>query len=330
MQIRLARMEGEASRKQQGPDSKGKGKDDAGSNTEQAPDHGAAEQKETGPSLPRMAQSAASFLLSGPPGAVLGGGDGKGESSRAGEALARAGESSVQLRSNVAAGDSLKLDQTQEHIAREEASFAAFLDSGSAPILSEPNDVLEGAWRSTNPGDSTSGTASAAKPFTHSVAEHQAKDGADVVALLSSDGGLKQVFDDADDPASQGDLAALRKALFGQETDQEEPSIPWDNVLNFIPEYLQSQTAPGTTSANSLAMHLGTTDANEAWQVWVGQWSRVLTSYQDEVWGDLSALVDEARAEVRQIEDAKPGETLPEPKALLRLRAILGHLRGAH
>ncbi|KAK3310307.1 uncharacterized protein B0T15DRAFT_518058 [Chaetomium strumarium] len=322
-------MEDEASR-QQGPDSKGKGKDDARSNTDHGLDHGAAEKKDPGTSLPWMAQSAASFLLSGPPGAVLGGGDGKAESSRAGEALARAGESSIQMRSNIAAGESLKMGQTQEHIAREEASFAAFLDSGNAPMLSEPNDDLEGAWRSAVPSAPTSGTAGAAEPFTRSVAEQQAKDGADVVALLSSDGGLEQVFDNANEPASQGDLAALRKALFGQETDQGETSIPWDNVLNFIPEYLQSQTAPRITPADSLAMHLGTTDANEAWQLWVTQWSRVLTSYQDEVWGDLSALVDEARAEVRQIEEVEPGEPLPEPKALLRLRAILGHLRGAH
>ncbi|KAK4239453.1 hypothetical protein C8A03DRAFT_14156 [Achaetomium macrosporum] len=319
-------MEGEASR-QQGHGSKGKGKDTR-PNTEQAPGHGAAEKKDAGPSLPRMAQSAASFLLSGPPGAMPGGGNEKGESSRAGEALARAGESAVQLRSNIASGESLKMGQTQEHIAREEASFAAFLDSGNTPMLSEPDD-LEGAWRSAVPGAPMSGVARAVEPSIHSVAEQQAKDGADVVALLSSDGGLEQVFDNANEPTSQGDLVKLRKALFGQETDQRDSLIAWDNLLNFIPEYLQPQTAPRVTSADSLSMHLGTTDTNEAWHVWVSQWSRVLTSYQDEVWGDLGVLIDEARAEVRRIEEAKPGENLPEPKALLRLRAILGHLRSA-
>jgi hypothetical protein len=105
-------------------------------------------------------------------------------------------------------------------------------------------------------------------------------------------------------------------------------SISWDNVLNFIPEYLQAPMAPGIRPGDQLSSHLGTSDTGKAWQTWIGQWSRVLTSYQDEVWGDLSALVDEARAEVQRIEDAKPGETPPEPTALLRLRAILGHLRG--
>jgi hypothetical protein len=74
-------------------------------------------------------------------------------------------------------------------------------------------------------------------------------------------------------------------------------------------------------------MHFGAVDADEARQTWISQWSRLLTSYQDEVWGDLGDLVEEARTEVQRMEEARPDEKPQEPKALLRLRAILGHLR---
>jgi hypothetical protein len=325
-------MEGEAARQE----SKGKGKDAETPADGNPGGRSAAESKAAGASsLSGMAQSAASFLLSGPPGAGLSGGNEKGESSRAGEALARAGESSVQLRSNIPSGETMRMGQAQEHIAQEEASFAAFLDSGSVPILSEPTQPsgLEGAWQSTVPGPARSaaapGVTRAMGLPSQSAAEQEAKDGADVVALLSSDGDLDDVFDHVNENPSQEDLAGLRKALFGDGTDGSTSRIAWDNVLNFIPAYLQTPSASGSRPGDDLSMHLGVTDADEAWQTWIGEWSRVLVSYQDEVWGDLGALVDEARIEVRRIAEVEPGEKPPEPTALLRLRAILGHLRGA-
>lgn len=313
-------MDGEPPRRE----AKGKGKE-IGPSRGGTPEH-----KDAGPSLPRIAQSAASLpsiLLSGLPTAALGGGNEKGESSRAGEALARAEHSSVRLRSNIPTDAGLRSGNTEEHVAQEEASFAAFLDSRGAPMLSEPSE-LDGAWQSaiTVPGPLRA--TSLTGPPLHSVAEQESKDGADVVALLSGDDDLEQVFDHVGETTGHGDLSCLRKALFGDGSDGSTPSIAWDDVLNFIPEYLQANTAPGVSPGVDLPMHLGTPDAGEAWHVWIGQWSRVLTSYQDEVWGDLSALVEEARTEVRRIEKAKPGEQPPEPKALLRLRGILGHLRG--
>jgi len=321
-----AKMEDQASKRE----AKGKGKE-AAAKSEGTAGHGAAERKDAGTSLHQMAQSAASFLMSGPPTAGLGSGNEKGESTRAGEALARAGESSVQLRSTVPGGQAMRLGQTQEHIAQEEASFSAFLDSESVPMLSEPSGLEdEGAWQSTAPGPTISGAPRTTEPASQSVAQQQARDGADVVALLSSDGDLDHVFEHVNEPPTQADLAGLRQALFGEGAETGTPPVAWDNVLNFIPEYLQAHAAPGIRLDDQLAMHLGSPDAEEGWQAWVGQWSRVLTSYQDEVWGDLGALVDEARTEIRQIKEAAPGEKPPEPTALLRLRAILGHLRGAH
>lgn len=298
---------------------KGKGKATA-TGPGEAPGLDTDEAKAPGTSMPRMAQSAASFLLSGPPGGGFGAGHGKGDSSRVGETLARVGESSVQLRPRAQSGATVKTGQTQEHIAREEASFSAFLDSGSAPTLSEPSS-MENAWQSTVL-DPTSRAIGTLGPVPLSVAEQEARDGVDVAALLSGDGDLDQVFDHTNEPPALNDLAGLREALFGEKASQESSSpIAWDDVLNFIPQFLQ---APD----NQLSLYMGTSHRDEAWQTWINQWSRVLTGYQDEVWGDLGALVEEARSEVKRIEGAGPGEKPPEPTALLRLRAILGHLRG--
>ncbi|KAH6854385.1 hypothetical protein B0I37DRAFT_28861 [Chaetomium sp. MPI-CAGE-AT-0009] len=313
-------MEGDVSRKES--KDKGKGKaTGADAGPDSAPGRDTDGAKASATSLPRIAQSAASLLLSGPPGGNLGASHEKGDSSRVGETLARVGESSVQLRPNAQRGAAMRTGQAQEHIAQEEASFAAFLDSGSAPMLSEPSS-MENAWQSDVPRAPTPGARGTLEPVSLSVAEQEARDGADVTALLSGDGDLDQVFDHANEPPAPGDLAGLREALFGERPGQGSSSpVAWDDVLNFIPEFLR---APD----NQLSMHMGTSHRDEAWQAWIDQWSRVLTSYQDEVWGDLSSLVEEARSEVRQIEEAKPGERPPEPTALLRLRAILGHLRG--
>ncbi|KXX81672.1 hypothetical protein MMYC01_201026 [Madurella mycetomatis] len=290
-----------------------------------APGTSTAPRTDTGTSLPRIAQSAAalpSLLLSGPPGAGLGGNE-KGESSRAGEALGRAGESSVQLRSKVpGGGECVKPRRTEEHIAQEDASFAAFLDSDSVPMLSQPS-MLERAWQSASVATRMSPATTAAGTPSPSVVDQEARDGADVVALLAADD-LDPVFDPSE-PAAHVDLPGLRKALFGEEADNGASSAAWDNVLNFIPGYIQRQAAP----EHDRTMHLGTADPDEAWQQWINQWSRLLTDYQEEVWGDLSALVEEARTEVQRMEEVKPSERPPQPTALLRLRAILGHLRGA-
>lgn len=319
-------MEDEATKRE--PKGKGKGVE---SNQDGTGKRSAADGEGSGSFLPRIAQSAASLqssLLSGPSGAGLGSGNEKGESSRTAESLARAGESSVQVRVKIPSGEAMRVGQTQEHIAQEEASFAAFLDSENVPTLSEPGE-LEGVWQSASPAPRVSAEPVGTGRTSQSVAEQEAHDGADVVALLSSDRALEPVFETANEPASQSGLSGLRRALFGEEPDHDTPSIAWDNVLNFIPEYLQAHTPAGIRPADDLFMHMGTTDAGEGWQTWISQWSRVLTSYQDEVWGDLGALVEEARTEVERIKETKPGEKPPEPTSLLRLRAILGHLRGA-
>ncbi|KAK3330300.1 hypothetical protein B0H66DRAFT_56202 [Apodospora peruviana] len=290
------------------------------------------------PLLSRIARSATSLpssLFSGAPSAAgslaaLGGSE-KGGSSRAGESLSRASESSVQVRPSVQAGETLKSGLAQEHAASEEASFSAFLVSTSPWLPSGSAGGFEGAWQSSVPWTESNAAMREPGQALNSVAEQQAYDGQDVVALLSS-------YDDAEtddlgaETLSSTDMTKLRRALFGDGDGREQrtPVVAWDNALNFIPEYLgEIGPSPGTVPADELVMHLGTVNHGEAWESWIEQWSRVLTDYQDEVWGDLESLVQQARVEIKQIEESgakQPPEAMAP--ALLRLRAILGHLRG--
>ncbi|KAK1781357.1 hypothetical protein QBC45DRAFT_64960 [Copromyces sp. CBS 386.78] len=295
--------------------------------------------------LSRIGKSAASlpsalFSTENMSGAfsVLGNNE-KGEGSRtaaaaarATESLERVGESSAQLHSASHGAKAIRSAQTQEHVAMQEASFAAFLDT-TEPLTAPEGPVgLEGAWHMrSNVPSSTVPTIN--NQWAHSlpastVGEQEARDGMEVVALLSGDLGLDaELAGPEEDTISPDDMASLRKALFGNDLDSSSSPIAWDHALNFIPPSLLG--FDGTSTASSTRDLVGTDDVSEVWEAWIDQWSRVLTGYHDEVWGDLGALVEEAKKEVKQLEEVKPGERPPEPTALLRLRAILGHLRGA-
>ncbi|KAK0656036.1 hypothetical protein B0T16DRAFT_384806 [Cercophora newfieldiana] len=305
---------------------KGKGKGKALDDHQNEP-NGAESQRGGGKStFARIAQSATSL-----PAALFSSGvgvdevpqlgaDGKGGSSRHRGAPSRVGESSapalVSSPANLA-GVAMKSGQTQEHVAKEEAAFAAFLDSTDAQVLVPVES--EKAWQPSTP---LARLQTGREEPPASVVEQEQRDGADVVALLSAevepepDYGFEEL-------SSRSDLSRLRTALFGEgETSSASSSLAWDNVLNFIPHYFHEPVAL------ELSTHLGTADRDEAWQAWIGQWSRVLTDYNDEVWGDLEPLLNQARAEVQSLKDVEASEKPPQPTALLRLRAILGHLRG--
>ncbi|EGO53884.1 hypothetical protein NEUTE1DRAFT_149109 [Neurospora tetrasperma FGSC 2508] len=298
--------------------------------------------------LARIAKSATSlpsalFSKGNMAGAVSGLGNGeKGGGSRSAAAVARAtenlervGESSAPLHSASHGGETIRSAQIQGHVAMQEASFAAFLDTTEPLTAPEGAGVLEGAWNMR--GNVPSSTVPATNnQWTHSfpastVAEQEARDGQEVVALLRGDLDLDaELAGPEENTILPDDMASLRKALFGNDDLGSSSSpIAWDHAhaLNFIPLSLLGfdsvSTAPSTRDL------LGTADVTEGWETWIDQWSRVLTGYHDEIWGDLGALVEEAKKEVKQLEEVKPGERPPEPTALLRLRAILGHLRGA-
>ncbi|KAK1757579.1 hypothetical protein QBC47DRAFT_451000 [Echria macrotheca] len=236
----------------------------------------------------------------------------KASSSQHGQAPAWPGESSLPGLPSLMAPESVRPRQTQEHIAREEASFSAFLDGIS----------IEQASASDIPQIAQQPPRSGSVPFqseghSTSVAEQEARDGQEVVALLSA-GDDTDLDLDVEEGISTADRLNLHKALFGEGSGDSTSVVAWDNILNFIPRYLREGAAATDSSV----------DTGEAWQTWVDQWSRVLTGYQDEVWGNLDSLIAEARSEVQALQDVKPEEKPPQLKALLRLQAILGHLRG--
>ncbi|KAH7160108.1 hypothetical protein B0J13DRAFT_519529 [Dactylonectria estremocensis] len=161
-----------------------------------------------------------------------------------------------------------------------------------------------------------------------SITKQESVDGAAVIDLLNGPSDeLDQVLigarsDTPDDNNLTPEAAAkLREALF----DSTHPESSWEDMLNFTPDFLHQ---PGA-SAEDAELHLGTRNIDEARNIWLHQWSDVLSSYTDHVWGDLEPLVAEARREVEGLAstEAVP-DRAPETKALDRLRQILAHVRG--
>ena len=240
----------------------------------------------------------------------------KGQSSTANGSAQRVGESSVQLQQGAPSGSSFRGNQSQAHIAAEESAFATFLDGTSVLQPPESTSTLETAWQAHAAVLQGDGPNRRAKVYS-SVDEQQRRDGEAVVSLLA--GGDDVIFPDeaGDETMSPEDRDSLRRALFGGASGTAVSSHQWDNVLNFIPDYLRAGTG-----------HIRASDRDAEWNNWVEGWSDVLTKYNDEVWGDLGSLVEQAQSELEQLEAAKPDDPPPETKALRRLQAILGHLRG--
>lgn len=210
--------------------------------------------------------------------------------------------------------------QTNAHIAAEEEAFSNFLDNTSVLGQIEPvglEEPLHGAT-STAPEPMSYGRARYAAGS--SVAEQEERDGVEVVRLLSQANEEPPSYDE-DITISKPELENLRRALFESGSTQISAS-DWNNLLNFVPDFLRDEG--GQTESSQ--MQLGVVDTPEAGQLWLEEWNRVLTSYTDEVWGDLGDLVQEARSEVEQIRDhhEKPRA---DPKSLRRLQTILTHVR---
>lgn len=219
-----------------------------------------------------------------------------------------------------------------EHIAEQEARFAAFLDSDSVSVPSTL-DTLE-QTRQAVPSRSTSLTMDQQVMPASSVREQEDRDGRDAVALLSAYDEDAPNLDFVQGSIST-DTPELRRALFGTDAAGSMASEKWDDLLNFVPDYLRvahsgrytADTLSDSARAEEAVGHLGTADIGTGWQIWLNQWSDVLAQYQDAVWGDLASLVKEARAEVEGLVDIRVDEKPNGPTALLRLQHILGHLR---
>lgn len=218
--------------------------------------------------------------------------------------------------------------EADAHAAAGEAAFSDFLDGTPAFVASEPSGLDE-AWQRASGGASAApGTQRASRPEgASSVAEQQAQDGVEVVRLLS------QVTEEAPNleqgpTVSEEELKNLRQALFEEGGPGQISATDWNNILNFVPDFLlgESSNGSGLRASENSHMNLGVTEPAEAGQIWLEQWNRVLTGYTDEVWGDLGSLVEEARTEVARMRDSKDEQTAGAP-AVRQLRTILTRVR---
>ncbi|KAI4247820.1 MAG: hypothetical protein L6R42_009534 [Xanthoria sp. 1 TBL-2021] len=160
-------------------------------------------------------------------------------------------------------------------------------------------------------------------------------DGAAVVAMLSDpsfcideDPYLTAGFEDVADVKSSH---ANPASSLAQRTSTN--ICPSANPLSLIPNFHEASNKP---LANSLHDHSRLPDK---WQAQTGvpkshcdqkfevqPWIEILTTYHDEVWGDMLPLVEAARKEANAIQngDAGHGEDFP---AIRRLAMIASHMR---
>lgn len=231
---------------------------------------------------------------------------------------------------------SFKAQHAQDHVAEQEAAFSSFLDSTNAMPL-QPSTAAGSRETHVNqednvtardhPNHSSSDSYSSTIP---DLAFQQSHDGDEVLDMLLND---TESF--AVEMALEGFLldeeqAQLRADLFPPTAPRPRQDL-WDYALNFVPSFLRQSENGGLWTAREIESSfslLGERDPDQAWRVWVGQWRYVLTQYTDEVWGDLDSLARVARAEIEELAKAPRDGPVPEAKALRRLRAILGHIRG--
>ncbi|RYO99546.1 hypothetical protein DL764_006787 [Monosporascus ibericus] len=151
------------------------------------------------------------------------------------------------------------------------------------------------------------------------------EDGSEVAEFLDS--GYSQMGDeDSKIPLSTEEQAALRRALFldGGQWRQQPARDDWEDTLNFFPDFMLS----GAWRDVDVSRHLGTSDPGEARATWVNHWQDVLSSYTDDVWGDLTSLVGEAREELTALSKSNEQAASSTTGALRRLQQILTHVRG--
>lgn len=170
--------------------------------------------------------------------------------------------------------------------------------------------------------------------------EQEALDGSEVLNLLSSPTltiqthkipSMEQGDETYDWGLSSDQLAAIRsitRELFPSPSVPHSP-MPSNHLLNLMPHGENTDTSMSSpakeASVDELYVRYEVDGVPVSGvQVWREQWEGVLGRYTDEVWGDLTPLVIEAK---REIEEAVEGTTTEEPVAVRRLRGILGHLR---
>ncbi|KAI0165959.1 hypothetical protein GGR57DRAFT_144975 [Xylariaceae sp. FL1272] len=219
------------------------------------------------------------------------------------------GSSNVIFQSNPSAQETAQVVSSQSIPGRR--TGATF----RAPSGPEPAGDSQPTWLQIDDAERGTGESNRDLQRSHAAAMSM-MDGFEVVQLLETGTGAEVFsFEDGDLPVTSHQASALRQALF--EGDSASRTLAWDDALNFIPD--------------SLADYLGIDNVHDARLIWAQQWQDVLSSYTDEVWGDLDALVKAARRELDDMSKGARTETASEPSldAVRRLRQILAHIRGS-
>lgn len=213
------------------------------------------------------------------------------------------------------------------HTASEEYAFSDFLDNTRALIPAEPVE-LEYTWHEATHGSSGPDVyGQSTVTDVSSVAEQQERDGGEVVRLLwQTDDKMPE--HEGYIMVSETELGSLRQALLERGLPDQLSATDWNNALNFVPDFLKEDIPDSEAKQVSMNsyMNMGVTEAAEAGSLWLEQWNRVLTSYTDEVWGDLVDLVRMARTEVDQLKEGNNVEPTHVP-AVRQLRTILTRVR---
>ncbi|XXG99092.1 Dynamin- GTPase protein [Hypoxylon texense] len=243
----------------------------------------------------------------------------KAEPSGASQYSGANGASSYKNSSTQAIADgTFKSFPAREGHVNSESDFSTFLDGTSIPEETEPASTkLCGYEQSHEPGAFSRQTVQ-----TAAIAQ---SDGMDVVDFLDS--GYNEVEETAM-ILTDDERIALRRRLFEDKETENTAGTrqlrQWDNALNFFPG-----TGLDNHSIQEYTDLFGTSDVEEAKSLWINQWRDVLSSYTDEVWGDLNPLVSLAREEVRPSRPSEDASLSPSKlKALRRLQTILAHIRG--
>ncbi|KAI1467366.1 uncharacterized protein F4812DRAFT_429249 [Daldinia caldariorum] len=209
---------------------------------------------------------------------------------------------------------SFKSAQSQEEGAQIEFAFSDFLNS-STSILEErdPGNVKALGDEQIN--------KPALEKTQRTIPRINPTDGIDVVELLNS------AYSEAEETyldLTDIEQATIRHHLFEDgESGERVLRRRWDDALNFFPDL-----GSNSGGIHEYANLIGTSNVEEAKSIWVSQWQGVLSSYTDEVWGELGPLVNKAREELTSLsvpyEEASPSKL----KAVRRLQQLLSHIRG--
>lgn len=208
--------------------------------------------------------------------------------------------------------------QGPEGSTSNESGFSAFLDD------SNRLESTEGSYfdASQRPGS----TKLQLQPLgqINVPAAEPVEDGSEVVKFLDSR--YDEVMSrDPEVPLSAEEQTALRRALFQDDGQWKRKPVReyQEDILNFFPDFISGATGKSADLSN----HLGVSNPENSKMVWVSHWQDVLSNYNDEVWGDLGSLVEEAREELLVLSSSPQQTPISGSGALRRLQQILAHVR---